>query len=185
MQGIQLSSTQGPSWRLPSLQAFCQQPGILSRHHGHHHCAAVAQKRTDTALALIPASSVTRWCCFSPGLGKWASWWGSAREVGVVKGGRGRVELVEVGRLHVAPPAAQAVRAQQRHKVPQRQAQPLRAGLQVRNPVLGCAQRMLQRLVRRCVAGSRRVLRLTWQCDRGRCDKHQIQTKANARWSTQ
>lgn len=62
-----------------------------------------------------------------------------ALEIGVVElEGPGRIELVEVGRLHVAPPAAELVRAHQRHKLSQRQAQPLRHRAQLSRGVLCC-----------------------------------------------
>ena len=50
---------------------------------------------------------------------------------------RAGVELLHVGRLHVAPPARDRVRPHERHKLPQREPQPLRHVLEVCRR-LGC-----------------------------------------------
>ena len=56
----------------------------------------------------------------------------SSPEVGVPKAvRRAGVELLHVGRLHIAPPARDGVRPHERHKLPQREPQPLRHVLEV------------------------------------------------------
>ena len=51
---------------------------------------------------------------------------------------RGGVELLHVGRLHIAPPARDRVRPYQRHPLPQREPQPLRHVLEVRRRLGRC-----------------------------------------------
>ena len=67
------------------------------------------------------------------------AWATSSPEVGVAKAvRRAGVELLHVGRLHIAPPPRERVRSHERHPLPQREPQPLRHVLEVRRRLGRC-----------------------------------------------